>query len=336
MAVPLEYVERATPVASTLHTTADARSARPACRPAGRPMTFEDELEVRRASVGAKVLGFAFAILAVLGSFWTVVWFIRSYVEQPRVTLAPTVTVATAGDRPAGTYGGASSHWGGRRATRCSRPSLRSCPGYRPGPRPCAAARADHGRYAAAPAASREARDADAEGDSRSSKRRSALYQWFAFGSLGGDRTWQRKRACRFGSRGCTTNGRVNPAPPPALRRRPLRPMAAPPQAAPGPAATESQIEEVEETSVPAIAGPAPLPRRKPTHVGGGPAHQPPLPRARPGWPRAAEHLDAGDADRRSLSGDAVSMIPKSGYRFSGRIMLQRELHSSAAPASIR
>ena len=52
-----------------------------------------------------------------------------------------------------------------------------------------------------------------------------------------------------------------------------------------GPVATDSQIEEVEETSVPAIAGPAPLPRRKPTHVAAGQSHQPPLPRARPDGP---------------------------------------------------
>src|SRR5882724_3525808 len=48
-------------------------------------MTYLDEAEVRRPSRGAKVLGFGLAILAVLGSFWGIVWFIRSYVEPPRV-----------------------------------------------------------------------------------------------------------------------------------------------------------------------------------------------------------------------------------------------------------
>jgi cytoskeletal protein RodZ len=48
-------------------------------------MTYIDEAEVRRPSRGTKVLGFGFAILAVLGSFWGIVWFIRSYVEPPRV-----------------------------------------------------------------------------------------------------------------------------------------------------------------------------------------------------------------------------------------------------------
>jgi cytoskeletal protein RodZ len=57
-------------------------------------MTFEDKVDVRRASVGTKVLAFGCAILAVLGSFWTIVWFIRSYVEPPRVTLSPSVALA--------------------------------------------------------------------------------------------------------------------------------------------------------------------------------------------------------------------------------------------------
>src|SRR6478736_2517399 len=63
-------------------------------------MTFEDKVEVRRASVGTKVLAFGFAILAVLGSFWTIVWFIRSYVEPPRMTLAPSMALATRESAP--------------------------------------------------------------------------------------------------------------------------------------------------------------------------------------------------------------------------------------------
>ena len=57
-------------------------------------MTFQDEAEVRRTSVGTKVLMFACAILAVLGSFWTIVWFIRSYVEAPRVGIPATMALA--------------------------------------------------------------------------------------------------------------------------------------------------------------------------------------------------------------------------------------------------
>src|SRR6185369_16813503 len=57
-------------------------------------MTFGDRAEVRRAKVGTKVLAFGCAIFAVLGSFWTIVWFIRSYVEPPRVTIAPAIALA--------------------------------------------------------------------------------------------------------------------------------------------------------------------------------------------------------------------------------------------------
>jgi len=63
-------------------------------------MTFEDKVEVRRQSVGTKVLAFGFAILAVLGSFWTVVWFIRSYVEPPRVNISPTMALAARESTP--------------------------------------------------------------------------------------------------------------------------------------------------------------------------------------------------------------------------------------------
>jgi cytoskeletal protein RodZ len=66
-------------------------------------MTFEDKAEVRRASVGTKVLAFGCAILAVLGSFWTIVWFIRSYVEPPRVTLSPSIALAARESAPAAT-----------------------------------------------------------------------------------------------------------------------------------------------------------------------------------------------------------------------------------------
>src|SRR5437763_12382067 len=63
-------------------------------------MTFEDRAEVKRAKVGTKVLAFGFAIFAVLGSFWTIVWFIRSYVEPPRVTLSPALALAARESTP--------------------------------------------------------------------------------------------------------------------------------------------------------------------------------------------------------------------------------------------
>jgi hypothetical protein len=64
-------------------------------------MTFGDRAEVRRAKVGTKVLAFGCAIFAVLGSFWTIVWFIRSYVEPPRVTLSPALALAAIDSKPA-------------------------------------------------------------------------------------------------------------------------------------------------------------------------------------------------------------------------------------------
>jgi len=47
------------------------------------------------------VLAFGCAIFAVLGSFWTIVWFIRSYVEPPRVTLSPALALAAVEAKPA-------------------------------------------------------------------------------------------------------------------------------------------------------------------------------------------------------------------------------------------
>ena len=64
-------------------------------------MTFGDKAEDRRAKVGTKVLAFGFAIFAVLGSFWTIVWFIRSYVEPPRVTISPALALASLDSKPA-------------------------------------------------------------------------------------------------------------------------------------------------------------------------------------------------------------------------------------------
>jgi hypothetical protein len=63
-------------------------------------MTYLDEPEVRRPSRGAKVLGFGLAILAVLGSFWGIVWFIRSYVEPPRVMRPSPLALAARDSTP--------------------------------------------------------------------------------------------------------------------------------------------------------------------------------------------------------------------------------------------
>ena len=46
------------------------------------------------------MLAFGFAILAVLGSFWTIVWFIRSYVEPPRVMRPSPLALAARDSTP--------------------------------------------------------------------------------------------------------------------------------------------------------------------------------------------------------------------------------------------
>src|SRR5437588_5575712 len=63
-------------------------------------MTFQQEAEMRRPSVGTKVLMVGFAVLAVLGSFWTIVWFIRAYVEAPRVGIPAAIALAARESEP--------------------------------------------------------------------------------------------------------------------------------------------------------------------------------------------------------------------------------------------
>src|SRR5690242_3658683 len=61
---------------------------------------YEDEIPARRRGVGTKVLGLACGILVILGSFWGIVWFIRSYVEPPRVMMPAGVKVASRDNTP--------------------------------------------------------------------------------------------------------------------------------------------------------------------------------------------------------------------------------------------
>src|SRR5581483_1993071 len=61
---------------------------------------YEDEIPARRSGVGTKVLALACGILAILGSFWGIVWFIRSYVEPPRVMMPAGVKLASRDNTP--------------------------------------------------------------------------------------------------------------------------------------------------------------------------------------------------------------------------------------------
>jgi hypothetical protein len=62
---------------------------------------YEDVVERKRTRRGTKVLVLACGILAVLGSFWGIVWFIRSYVEPPRVMAPAPLSLAARESRPA-------------------------------------------------------------------------------------------------------------------------------------------------------------------------------------------------------------------------------------------
>jgi hypothetical protein len=205
-------------------------------------MTFQDEVEVRRPSVGTKVLMFGCAILAVLGSFWTIVWFIRAYVEAPRVAMpaamalaaresAPIVPpVATVAPTPIGTV----------EAQPASPPPV-----------------ASQVTAESAPAAS--SAEPAQSGSGKSSRE------------------------------GESANGAITdrwlPTAPPATEPTPEPTATAPAALATAPE-SDPPVEEVAESAVPAIAGAAPLPRRKPTQTASVRSRiDPPLPRPRPDGP---------------------------------------------------
>ena len=199
-------------------------------------MTYQDEaVEVRRTSVGTKVLIFACALLAVLGSFWSIVWFIRAYVEAPRVGIPQAIALAARDPIPVVPPA----------ATATPAPLVSA--DTRPAnvlPAPAAAQSA--AETAPAPKAAREAEQPSA----------SITDRWL-------------------------------PAAP-----APVQPVeqSAPVQTAPaelgcGSRSRAAADEEVTESSVPAIAGPAPLPRRKPTQTALAKRTDPPLPRPRPDGP---------------------------------------------------
>ena len=221
---------------------------------------YEEEVEVRRPSgVGTKVLVLACAILAVLGSFWGIVWFIRAYVEPPRVMMpAPLVLAA-----------------------RESTPSLLPCPATHSRPHraieaqaapamaPPPVIEAQAAPAQTAPASRRPARDAGPTPSGTIADRWSAMDQFAPAAA---------------------------PAPPPA-------PMATPVESAPAALATSApDPDEVVEGSVPAIEGPAPLPRRKPIVTAARRSADPPLPRPRPEGAAQPSVWTAVPTDRRPVS----------------------------------
>ncbi|MEJ0076545.1 MAG: hypothetical protein WDO17_14050 [Alphaproteobacteria bacterium] len=198
-------------------------------------MTFGDKAEVRRAKVGTRVLAFGFAILAVLGSFWTIVWFIRSYVEPPRVTISPALALAAADSKPAPPP-----------APMAAPEPTGSISQAKPTGRPAIGAAAPSITLAQA---------APVEQPSASS---SIADRWMP----------------------------VTPAPAPEPAPA-AAPQPEPTAAAAAPASAEPPADDIAESAVPAISGPAPLPRRKPLQTAAVRARttEPPLPRPRPDGP---------------------------------------------------
>ena len=197
-------------------------------------MTLQEQAEVRRSSVGTKVLMVGLAVFAVLGSFWTIVWFIRAYVEAPRVGIPATMALAA----------------------RESTPVVPAAPTVAPAPigeaqKPAVSPPPVTSASAAEPA-SAQAAQADAPVASSAITDR-----WLPM-----------------------TPAATPPAPPEPVAETAPAALAATPE-------PEPTAEEVAESSVPAISGAAPLPRRKPTQTAAvRPRNSdPPLPRPRPDGP---------------------------------------------------
>ena len=200
---------------------------------------YEEEVEVRRPSgVGTKVLVLACAILAVLGSFWGIVWFIRAYVEPPRVMMPAPLVLAARESVPAP----------------APPPPRRGAAGRdRARPRPHGATAGDRSAGRARPARARMRR--------RPRARTPANAVRHDRGPL------ERDGPVRASRRTAASSGAA----------------AAPVESAPAALATSApDPDEVVEGSVPAIEGPAPLPRRKPIVTAARRSADPPLPRPRP------------------------------------------------------
>ena len=171
------------------------------------------------------------AVFAVLGSFWTIVWFIRAYVEAPRVGIPATMALAA----------------------RESTPVVPPAPAVAPAP----IGEAQKPAVSPAPVAS-AAEPASAQPQADAPGASSAITdRWLPM-----------------------TPAAAPPAPPEPVAETAPAALAATPE-------PEPTAEDVAESSVPAISGAAPLPRRKPTQTAAvRPRNSdPPLPRPRPDGP---------------------------------------------------
>jgi hypothetical protein len=213
-------------------------------------MTHEDETDVRRTSVSAKVLAFGCAIFAVLGSFWGIVWFIRAYVEAPRVNLPAPISLA----------------------------AHDSVPAAAPAPLPSGDARApltatEAARQAAAPAALPASPPAALAEAKLSSTVSTIEDRWLPI-------------ALAAPAQAAPSSPPVPPPPTPAAQSQPLLEPANTAPAALATDPSEPSEDGVVEGTVPTIPHPAPLPRRKPTITAAVKrTAEPPLPRPRPDGP---------------------------------------------------
>ena len=203
---------------------------------------YEDEIPARRRGVGTKVLALACGILAVLGSFWGIVWFIRSYVEPPRVMMPAAVRLASRDSIPVPAPPADSRLNEAAPAVESAQAAPAPAPAAPPAAPPARAApSATEADQAAGPVAER----------------------WGPMNQF-------------------APTPAVAPVPAPAPP--PVVSAPAPSDTAPvalTTAAPEKDADEVVEGTVPAITGPAPLPRRRPVMTAQR-RTEPPLPRPRP------------------------------------------------------
>jgi hypothetical protein len=222
-------------------------------------MTYIDDAEVRRPSRGTKVLAFGFGILAVLGSFWGIVWFIRSYVEPPRVMMPSPLALAA------------------RDSTPVSPPQTKRNE-----------AAPDRSTTASVPASA-----APADPTDRAATTGGIADRWAPFGQAAAATT-----QVSPATREAVPATSAPMGPPPTIAATPAALAAADPASLPTISAATSlttlsaapdpdAFEEVAESFVPAIRGPAPLPRRRPVMTASAAKRnaEPPLPRPRPDGP---------------------------------------------------
>ena len=209
---------------------------------------YEDETPARRRGVGTRVLVLACAILVILGSFWSIVWFIRTYVEPPRVLMPAALNLAARDSNPV--------------------------------PAPTATMRRMSTDSVAEPKPDTGAKPAEAQitpaepstSVARSFSVRESVDQNPASSAV----------ADRWGPMNQTA---APPPPAPAPAPPPTVTATAPPEP-PLPSfmtsITEKGADDVVEGSTPAIEGPVPLPRRRPVVTAQRRTVEPPLPRPRP------------------------------------------------------